>query len=91
MKNWISKRYKDFSPEKFDELLNKQGAVCAICKFPETKVKNGNVVALAIDHCHITGKVRGLLCNRCNTGLGLFKDNPLILETAIRYLNNANR
>lgn len=39
-----------------------------------------------LDHCHTTGEVRGILCHSCNMGLGLFKDNPLLLEAAINYL-----
>jgi len=42
---------------------------------------------LDVDHCHTTGEVRGLLCNRCNTGIGQFKDNPNILRSAARYLD----
>ena len=41
---------------------------------------------LCVDHCHTTGQVRGLLCDTCNKGLGLFKDNPKLLKSAIEYL-----
>ena len=57
---------------------------CAICK-KEQKLFNTN---LAVDHCHDTGKIRGLLCKQCNIGLGYFKDNPDILEAAVNYLKN---
>jgi hypothetical protein len=75
--------------EQYDGLLNKQNGVCAICKKPETFRKN-----LAIDHDHTCcpthkscGKcIRGLLCSRCNQALGLFKDDVLALESAIKYL-----
>lgn len=60
-------------------LLEKQKAVCAICYQKCTR-------ALAADHCHNTGRVRGLLCNNCNRGLGHFKDNPELLYNAIEYL-----
>lgn len=43
-----------------------------------------------LDHCHITGKIRGFLCSNCNTGLGLFKDNINLLESAIKYLRTHN-
>lgn len=57
-----------------------QGNVCAICsKKDETKV-------LCVDHDHVTGEVRGLLCGNCNVGLGNFRDSPKILESAIAYL-----
>ena len=44
---------------------------------------------LCIDHCHVTGKVRGMLCNSCNRGIGLLKDNPEVLMAAVKYLSNA--
>ena len=56
-----------------------------ICKAPET-LQNKN---LAVDHCHKTGKVRGLLCSKCNKGLGLFKDSKELLTTAIEYLEES--
>lgn len=53
---------------------------CAICK--------NKFELLAVDHCHTTGKNRGLLCNNCNNGLGRFKDNIEYLENSIKYLKN---
>lgn len=41
-----------------------------------------------IDHCHTTGKVRGLLCSKCNTGIGMFKENIITLKRAIRYITH---
>ncbi len=72
------------SPEEYNNLLKEQNGVCAICGLECTR-------ALAADHCHITKKIRGLLCNNCNRGLGHFKDNPTILRRAIAYLNIANK
>lgn len=57
---------------------------CDICNKAET-MKNGR---LHIDHCHESGKFRGLLCGKCNTALGLFGDDPKLLTLAIKYLNN---
>lgn len=69
----------DISHETFAELLAGQNARCTICgKKPKRR--------LHIDHCHSTGKFRALLCNSCNTGLGMFRDNPAILRAAIQYL-----
>ena len=58
-----------------------QNGKCAICKQPTAYDK------MDTDHDHITGKVRGLLCRRCNVGLGNFNDDPKILKSAARYLN----
>lgn len=58
------------------------GGLCTICRAPDGSTKKAH----PIDHCHATDKVRGLLCNRCNTALGLFKDDPALLAEAIRYL-----
>ena len=79
------------TPEWFNEKLASQNGVCAICKQPETHpIKRGSstVRSLAIDHDHITGKVRGLLCFRCNTSVHLLdKFGAEWLRSAARYLN----
>ncbi len=68
------------SEHEYIKKINEQGNLCAIClKKDKTKV-------LCVDHDHTTKKVRGLLCHNCNVGLGNFKDNPKILESAIAYL-----
>lgn len=67
---------------EYGHMLTLQGGVCAICG--ETCV-SGN--ALAVDHDHKTGEVRGLLCANCNRGLGLFKDDPERIRKAIEYLS----
>ena len=71
---------------EYDRMLEKQGHVCAICSNPETKIVRGREAALAVDHCHETGKVRGLLCDRCNRGLGSFDDSSERLINASNYL-----
>jgi len=71
----------------YESLLGKHQNLCAICGNEETrKSRNGGICRLAIDHCHDSGKIRGLLCHGCNTGLGKFKDNINLLESAIQYL-----
>lgn len=70
------------TPERYDEMLEKQGHVCAICKRPE-RIEGRN---LCVDHCHSTGEVRGLLCNACNIALGKLEDNLESIKAAIRYL-----
>lgn len=60
---------------------------CAICREPETQMRGGKVKALAVDHDHTAGHVRGLLCSDCNTGLGKLKDSRSVLLAAIKYLD----
>lgn len=69
------------------KLLSNQNGVCAICKIGKyVSNKYTSKAHLAVDHCHKTGQVRGLLCSSCNMGLGRFKDNIDFLENAIKYL-----
>lgn len=69
------------SLKEYNSMLETQHRVCAICE-----QKCDIALSLAVDHCHTSGKVRGLLCSRCNTGLGLFRDAPQLLEKAKQYL-----
>jgi hypothetical protein len=69
------------SADEFDELLDKQGGGCAICrKRPERDA------SLHLDHDHETGVVRGILCLSCNQGIGKFRDDAGLLERAAAYL-----
>lgn len=70
--------------EQYNQMLEQQNGVCAICGKPEA-IKNRR---LAVDHNHKSNKVRGLLCNHCNTALGKFNDNIITLEKAIDYLKS---
>jgi hypothetical protein len=74
------------SLEKFQEMSRAQKDVCAICfkKDPEEGKR------LSVDHCHITGKIRGLLCNPCNKMLGGALDSPSTLARGISYLEAAS-
>ena len=74
------KRSYGISVEDYDRMLEKQGGKCAICG----EVDDHH--SLAVDHCHETGAVRGLLCSLCNRGLGLFKDRADLLTAAIKHL-----
>lgn len=64
--------------------VKKQKGRCAVCRLPESVIGK----SLSVDHCHKTGKVRGLLCNACNRALGFFRDNPTSLRRAIVYLRS---
>lgn len=66
----------------FEALLAKQGGVCAICAGEHRGVGK----RLHIDHCHESGKIRGLLCSPCNTAIGLLDDDPARAESAAAYL-----
>jgi hypothetical protein len=68
----------------FANILKKQNNSCDICKVDFFELTNIEMVC--IDHCHKTGKVRGLLCSTCNSGLGMFKDDENNLINAINYL-----
>ncbi len=72
--------------DDYERMLSDQDGVCAICKQSETQTLNGAVKSLAVDHCHASGRVRGLLCGHCNTALGKVKDDPEILRSMIEYL-----
>jgi hypothetical protein len=63
-----------------------QNGLCAICGKPETAVRHGKVLGLAVDHSHVTSQVRDLLCGRCNKGIGCFLDDPQLLLAAVDYL-----
>ena len=76
--------------EDYERLLKSQKGRCAICGTEDGASAKGSST-FSIDHCHDTGKVRGLLCNTCNRGLGLFKDNPSFLESAIQYLKGESK
>jgi hypothetical protein len=81
------KRAFGISLEEYEEKLEKQEYKCAICKSFNTHDKHG---VLAVDHCHKTGKIRDLLCFKCNTVLGSVNDNIQILENMINYLKYYN-
>lgn len=69
-------------------MLESQNGVCAICGLPQ--IPRGRKRRLHIDHDHGTGKVRGLLCDRCNAGIGCFRDSSTTLRRAVEYLNPSN-
>lgn len=83
-KSWLSsiKSKYGLTVEQWTDLLCEQQGRCEICSEPMTGHKN-----VVVDHCHTTGKVRGLLCSQCNVGLGSFKDDPVRLAAAIDYLD----
>lgn len=77
------RKYKyGLTEEVYSAMLEAQGGRCAIC--PST-------TKLSVDHCHDTGKVRGILCHTCNVGLGMFHNSPRKLRAAARYLSRSHQ
>lgn len=76
--------------EDYQRMEQEQNGVCAICGKPETIERNGKPRWMAVDHCHDTGKVRGLLCGRCNPMIGYADHSIEILTRAIDYLRRTN-
>lgn len=73
---------------QYEEMLKTQDGKCAICEQPETSVdRSGSLRSLAVDHCHNSGKVRGLLCSRCNTTLGKLEESPQLLRAMWDYMH----
>jgi len=72
----------------YDEMYKKQDGKCAICGKKETIIKCGKIQQLSVDHDHSTGRIRGLLCFHCNSGIGKFGDNSELLRKAADYLDN---
>lgn len=95
----LQKRWRDNNPERakelgrkylyglqpgeYDRMLQEQNGRCAICK---TDYPKGRSKSFHVDHCHETGKVRGLLCHGCNVSIGHFNHDVEVLQSAIRYL-----
>jgi hypothetical protein len=69
--------------EDYERMHAEQKGACWICG---TDLPGAGHLRLVVDHCHATGRVRGLLCNPCNIGLANFRDDPQLLTSAIRYL-----
>jgi hypothetical protein len=71
---------------EYQQMHEKQKGLCAICDKPESQILNGTVKRLSVDHCHSTGKIRGLLCTKCNVALGLLKDDINVINNCVSYL-----
>lgn len=84
-KHELKKAY-GITPDEYELMLDLQGFKCAICGTTEP----GGKGMFAVDHNHETGDVRGLLCNRCNSGIGQLLEDVDILQAAINYLRHRN-
>ena len=76
------RRTYNITEKDYDNMIKAQSGLCLICE----NHKNGKHKYFAVDHCHISGKVRGLLCNTCNAGIGMLKDSIPNLKRAMKYL-----
>lgn len=86
----LKKKY-GISLELFEHMLDKQHGKCAVCDTNFTFVSETAAFkksACSVDHDHKTGKIRALLCNSCNAGMGYFKDDPALLRKAAAYLES---
>jgi len=85
--NNLKQRF-NMSIAEYNEIFLKQKGKCAICELAETSVDSkGNIKWLSVDHHHGNGDIRGLLCNSCNTGIGLLQDSAKLMRSAIKYLD----
>jgi hypothetical protein len=81
-----SLRKYGLTPDEYTAMHQAQNGICALCKKPETSRLRGTLRALAVDHCHRTGVVRGLLCRRCNMMIGMADDDADTFLAAVSYL-----
>jgi hypothetical protein len=87
VKKYEMKRYFGLPPGEYEAMLAAQKGVCAVCEEPETVLDSKKQLrSLSVDHDHATGKVRALLCTRCNQGLGQFRDNPDLMRKGASYI-----
>ena len=98
-KNYISekqhqinlKNFYHITKELYDEMLEAQGGVCAICGQPETSTYRGKIRTMSVDHEHATGAIRALLCSDCNRFVGFIERNPHKIELALAYLGRRKK
>lgn len=85
-REWRLKKLYGMTWADYEKMFNDQGGVCKICGEPSVDGRR-----LAIDHCHETGVVRGLLCSHCNRGLGFYKNDPDLIMKALTYAISAKQ
>lgn len=87
-KSWLKTAY-GLTYEEYLEMFRQQRGACKICNVAVQEHGKDRARTGHVDHCHTTGKVRGILCKACNTALGAVKDNVSILRAAIQYLEDS--
>lgn len=91
-RKWDLRTYR-MTIQDYDAMVVAQKGVCAICKKPETTILRitQSPRRLCVDHCHETGKIRALLCDKCNRMLGCAKDDCGVLLSAVEYLRSYSK
>ena len=84
-RSYLLRRRFGFSVEDYDTMLAAQGGKCALCS---AQVPGGRWTRFHVDHCHDTGRVRGLLCNSCNSALGALGDTEESIAKVLAYVAN---
>jgi len=83
----LRKKIYGILPEQFEALLLDQKGLCAICACAlVVDAPVGTANSACVDHCHVTGCIRGLLCRKCNIGIGHLQESPQVLRSALQYL-----
>jgi hypothetical protein len=94
-KNYRLQKNYGISMEEYNKMRERQGYKCAVCAVHEEDLPKANnqhgSKSLVVDHCHVTGSVRQLLCNRCNTVLGLIEENTELLDYLEGYIEYWHR
>lgn len=80
---WLRAEY-GIGVAEVEAILVAQGGGCAVCGFSD---RSNPKMFPHVDHCHQTGKVRGVVCNNCNVGMGHFRDDPALIRAAMAYLS----
>jgi hypothetical protein len=85
-KNHSLKQKFGITLSEYNKMSEQQNHVCAVCGNPETVKRGQKTKTLAVDHCHETNKIRGLLCQKCNQALGLLKENVTTITNLLNYI-----
>lgn len=87
-KNYELNKSYGINLDDYNTLFSNQNGKCKICDRHLDEVNGGKKKYLCVDHCHASGKIRGLLCDKCNRGIGLFNDDKTLLLKAVQYLKS---
>ena len=86
--NYLLRKY-NIDTTRYKEMLEEQDSLCKLCHTEGWTMAEHHKLKLVVDHCHTTGKVRGLLCHNCNRALGLLQDNPQVMRRCVDYIEGA--